>query len=178
MERAERSLQAPLQKCRKASPPKKCREASTTKKCHKATPPKKCCKEDRLKICSKCSPPQKCCETALQKVPCYVEVAPAKNVKAAPHLTNAAKQPPSKNTTKHPPQNASPQPPLRFRSRPPLTLKPSLSVGPCLCLETVKQPRKKHKTFGSSLHFLRDGEIVAIDIRKAVHHLSNTEILL
>ena len=29
-ERAERSLQAPLQKCRKAAPPKKCREASTT----------------------------------------------------------------------------------------------------------------------------------------------------
>ena len=29
-ERAERSLQAPLQKCREAAPPKKCREASTT----------------------------------------------------------------------------------------------------------------------------------------------------
>ena len=29
-ERAERSLQAPLQKCRKAAPPKKGREASTT----------------------------------------------------------------------------------------------------------------------------------------------------
>ena len=72
MERAERSLQAPLQKCRKAAPPKKCREASTTKKCHKAAPPKKCRKEGRLKICSKCSPPQKCCEAALQKVPSYV----------------------------------------------------------------------------------------------------------
>ena len=53
-ERAERSLQPPLQKCRKAAPPKKCR------------------KEARLKICSKCSPPQKCCKAALQKVPCYV----------------------------------------------------------------------------------------------------------
>ena len=30
MERAERSLQAPLQICRKAAPPKKCREVSTT----------------------------------------------------------------------------------------------------------------------------------------------------
>ena len=29
-ERAERSLQPPLQKCRKAAPPKKCREVSTT----------------------------------------------------------------------------------------------------------------------------------------------------
>ena len=29
-ERAERSLQAPLQKCRRAAPPKKCREVSTT----------------------------------------------------------------------------------------------------------------------------------------------------
>ena len=59
MERAERSLQAPLQKCRKAAPPKKYREASTTKKC-------------RLKICSKCSPAQNRYEAALQKVPCYV----------------------------------------------------------------------------------------------------------
>ena len=73
-----------LQKCRKADPPKKCREASTTKKCHKAAPPKKCRKEGRLKICSKCNPPQKCCEAALQTVPCYVYVAPTKNVKAAP----------------------------------------------------------------------------------------------
>ena len=46
--------------------------------------------------------------------------------KQPPHLTNAAKQPPSTNTTKQPPQNASPQPPLKFRSWPPLTLKPSL----------------------------------------------------
>ena len=84
IERAERSLQAPLQKCRKAVPHKKCREVSTTKKCPKAAPPKKCRKEGRLKICSKCSPPQKCCEAALQKVPCYVYVAPTKNVKAAP----------------------------------------------------------------------------------------------
>ena len=52
-ERSGRS-RPPLQKCRKAAPPKKCR------------------KEGRLKICSKCSPPQKCCEAALQKVPCYV----------------------------------------------------------------------------------------------------------
>ena len=32
--------------------------------------------------------------------------------------------------------------------------------------------------FGSSLHFLRDDEIVAIDIRKAVYNLSNTKTLL
>ena len=33
--------------------------------------------------------------------------------------------------------------------------------------------------FGSSLHFLRDDEIVAIDYRKAVHnYLGNTEMLL
>ena len=128
MERAERSLQAPpLQKCRKAAPPKKCRKVSTTKKCHKAAPPKKCRKEGRLKICSKCSPPQKCCEAALQKVPCYVKWPLQKMSKQAPpHLANAAKQPPLKNTTKQSPQNASTQPPLRFRSRPPLTLIPSL----------------------------------------------------
>ena len=42
IERAERSLQAPPQKCRKPAPAKKCREASITKKCHKAAPPKKC----------------------------------------------------------------------------------------------------------------------------------------
>ena len=39
MERAERSLQAPLQKFRKAAPPKKCREASTTKKMPQSSSP-------------------------------------------------------------------------------------------------------------------------------------------
>ena len=72
MERAERSLQAPLKNVAKQPPSKKCREASTTKKCHKAAHPKKCRKESRLKISSKCSPSQKCCEAALQKVTCYV----------------------------------------------------------------------------------------------------------
>ena len=98
----------PPSKMSQSSPPKKCRKASTTKRCHKAAPPKKCRKEGRLKICSKCSPPQKCCEAALQKVPCYVKVAPQK----------MSKQPPSKNITKQPPQNALPQPSLRVRSRP------------------------------------------------------------
>ena len=114
-----------LQKCRKTAPPppKKCREASTNKQCHKAAPPKKCRKKGRLKKCSKCSPPQKCCEAALQKLPCYVEVAPTKNVKAAPPLDKCCKAATP---------NASPQPPLRFRSRPPLTLKPSLFIATVL----------------------------------------------
>ena len=49
----------------------------------------------------------------------------------------------------------------------------SQSLILCLCLKTVKEPQNNKKRLD-----LRDDEIVAIDIRKAVHNLSNTEILL
>ena len=131
MERAERLLQAPLQKCRKAVPPKKCREASTTKKCQKVAPPKKCRKEVCLKICSKCNPPQKCCEAALQKVPCYVYVASTKKVKATSPLDKCCKAAPLKKYHKAATTKCFAAALLEISLQAPLTLKPSL-LAPCI----------------------------------------------
>ena len=67
-ERSARSRPPSKNVAKQPLPPKKCREASTTKICHKAAPPKNAASKYAVNAALL----KKCCEAALQKVPCYV----------------------------------------------------------------------------------------------------------